>query len=373
MDYTLSDSYDTHAGTGNRMHEDSKAIPTAMSDKDFNQTIWSLMELVKAPGLTGVPFDPSTPSTYTKVRDAVLMLLQRMSSAVAVAGGTANAITADFTPDIATLTHGMVVRVRAAAANSSTTPTFAPDAIAAKTIAKGANAALANGDIAGAGHWIELQYDQTLDKWVLNNPANGVVAVGGFQASDATLTALAALVTAANKMIYATGVDTFATADLTAFARTLLDDADAATARATLGIVSASTSAGGTVQLATGAEAQALTDAVKAITPATLAAAFQGANNLFSANGYQRLPGGLIIQWGTISTVLSDGYSAFTFPIAFPTACRGVYPTPIFAGAVGGSNVIAVHVGGVSTTGFSMGSGDAGASATGFYWLALGN
>lgn len=57
------------------------------------------------------------------------------------------------------------------------------------------------------------------------------------QDKDATLTAIAALVTAADKLIYATGSDTFATTTLTAFARTLLDDADAATMRATLGIV----------------------------------------------------------------------------------------------------------------------------------------
>ena len=35
----------------------------------------------------------------------------------------------------------------------------------------------AAGDIAGAGHWIELQYDSTLDKWVLLNPAKGINAL----------------------------------------------------------------------------------------------------------------------------------------------------------------------------------------------------
>lgn len=64
-----------------------------------------------------------------------------------------------------------------------------------------------------------------------------------FQAKDATLTSMASLTTAADKIPYFTGVDTAATTTLTSFMRTLLDDADAATARATLGLSTAATSA----------------------------------------------------------------------------------------------------------------------------------
>ena len=95
----------------------------------------------------------------------------------AISAGVADAITASFSPAITTLAYGVLaLSIRASFANVTTTPTFTPNpgVITAYTIVKGNNQPLVAGDIAGAGHWIELQWDATLSKWVLLNPASGI-------------------------------------------------------------------------------------------------------------------------------------------------------------------------------------------------------
>lgn len=63
----------------------------------------------------------------------------------------------------------------------------------------------------------------------------GLVIGTNVQAYDATLQSISALGTAADKMIYTTGVDIWAEANITALGRTLLADATAAAMRATIG------------------------------------------------------------------------------------------------------------------------------------------
>lgn len=73
------------------------------------------------------------------------------------------------------------------------------------------------------------------------------------QPLDATLTALAGVAVAADKLVYATGADAFATTDLTAAGRALLDDADATAQRTTLGLGSIATQAANNVAVTGGA------------------------------------------------------------------------------------------------------------------------
>lgn len=90
---------------------------------------------------------------------------------------------------------------------------------------------------------------------------------------------------------------------------------------------------------------------------------------VFSGNGYQKLPGGLIIQWGGVTTSASSDVVVL-FPIAFPSASPSITLTPDVtpgSGSFSTSNT-------VGPTGFNVAAWTAPTTRTAVLcrWLAVG-
>ena len=103
-------------------------------------------------------------------------------------------------------------------------------------------------DLSAAVTWVDVPDVNITESSVTQHEAaltiteSQISDFGSYQTSDAGLTSIAGLTTAADKMIYTTAADTYAVADLTSAGRALLDDADAAAQRTTLGLGTAATS-----------------------------------------------------------------------------------------------------------------------------------
>lgn len=136
-------------------------------------TLDTLNELAAALG-----DDPNFAATMTTLigTKASIVSVQQGASLFAVAGGTANALTATLTP-VPTLADGMQIHVRATAANSTTTPTLAVNGGTARTITKLGGQALLVGDIYGTGHELNLRYRASVPRWELLNPVATVAPV----------------------------------------------------------------------------------------------------------------------------------------------------------------------------------------------------
>lgn len=136
------------------------------------------------------------------------------------------------------------------------------------------------------------------------------------------------------------------------------DNAQLLAALVALGVRAATTALTGVVELATTAETVAGTDTVRAVTPAGLA----GFSKSLAANGYAKLPGGLILQWGLDNATQAG--TTVTFPLAWPNGLLG---------AAGIDNTAASYshaIGSVTTTQFVFYTTHTSAEAS--FWIAIG-
>lgn len=122
---------------------------------------------------------------------------------------------------------------------------------------------------------------------------------------------------------------------------------------------------GGTTTLTPASSASNFTVTIPASTGTLLTAdSFTGSNVSSSANGYQKLPSGIIIQWGVTSSLGVNSSGSITFPTAFPTACYSVTT----ASAAGAGSLQTMNVPSMSTSSFSYGLYGSGV----FRWIAIG-
>lgn len=112
----------------------------------------------------------------------------------------------------------------------------------------------------------------------------------------------------------------------------LSDLVNPATARTNLSVYSQAqtytkTEVDAKTTVASTAQAQNPTSNAVLISALRLAEAFMGANQVLAESGYQKLPGGLILQWGDVTIANGSFTGVWTYPTTFPNSVLRVFAT----------------------------------------------
>jgi len=160
-----------------------------------------------------------------------------------------------------------------------------------------------------------------------------------YQPLDATLTALAGATTGADVLTYFSGADTVSTTTLTSFGRSLVDDADAAAGRTTLGL--------GTLAVQDASNVYLTGGSILGSTSVSLSNATGSLDHELISHGtsghYLRstvTPGGTKAQWKAPETLLNDigstrGSVFYRGSTAWTTLVPGTAGLPLVSGGTG--------------------------------------
>jgi len=281
-------------------------------------------------------------------------------------GGTGNAITLAYAVAPASYVQGEKYAFKAIAANSGAT-TVNVNGLGAKSVFKKtlAGTTACTGNEIQNGDLVELEYDGTQFQ-IMGQAANAGSFAGGTLTLATNMSGaafnegLVSLASAATMAIGAAGGNYITVTGTTAI--TAFDTVQAGTERTlefqgalTLtnnaaiilpGGANIATAAGDTaifrsegsgnwrcVSYQRGPASAAITlsgtDAIAFLT----ASGFAG-NKSIGANGYYKLPGGLILQWGSLS-IPGTSTGTFTYPTSFPNNFLAGVITPVQAGGIG--------------------------------------
>ena len=244
-----------------------------------------------------------------------------------VASGSANSIIASLPSGITVATNLLSFTVQSSAANTgkvTLTLTLGSIVLSALPVYKYGGSQLNAGDIPSANYPIELVLVSALGGYVMTNPATSTTgSVSGgvannllIQTAPGTTGFVPAPSVSGQVLAFISGVIQWVAAAVTSF-----------------------NGRSGAVTAQSG-------DYTAAQVGAVSIASVTGANQQIATSGYQTLPGGIILQWGRISSTSDLTY--VTFPKTFPNACFIVVPTGYTSNTSSTSNLQAFGYQGVS-------------------------
>ncbi|BCF96644.1 hypothetical protein PPGU19_012130 [Paraburkholderia sp. PGU19] len=324
----------------------STGVAATILDADFmNMVMLELANVVTGAGLT------LSKTTYNQVLAAIKQLAQSGSANYAGDSGAANAYAATYSPAITSFTNSLVLRFLANHANTGPS-TFNPNGLGAYPIWGANHQPLQGGEIALNGD-VWIQWNSALNggsgAFVLLECTGGALQIApatqsqhavqlgqvqarGIQASGITVVTTTGTLAASVAGGTVSGNAASATTQTLPAAGSVASGVRIEFININTGVMTVSRAGSDTI---TANSAPVTTIALG--NGDTLTLESNGANGwyavggsvqlAFSAvfgsskavNGYQKLPGGLILQWGSVTQTTAQNV-AVTFPIAFPNA-----------------------------------------------------